>query len=123
MRIRTGRRAFLLTQRNSTNCSHLEALTVPPLLNCPAQTDNPARDAGGRLVETMVLRHVVPRDGIDASAEAGNHPGRQRGRQGGPPRSNLSEIPGPKDRSSVQEPAQFLILGRGHGVTLQTVGT
>ena len=86
------------------------------------QADNPARDAGGRLGETMVLGHVVPGDGVDASAEAGNHPGRQRGDQGGPRQSNLSEIPGPKDRSSVQEPAQFLILRRGHGVTLQNVG-
>ena len=47
----------------------------------------------------------------------------ERGRQGGPRQSNLSVIPGPKDRSSAQEPTQFFILGRCHGVTLQNVGT
>ncbi len=79
------------------------------------QAGNPARNAGGRLGETMVLGPVVPGDGVDASAEAENHPACQRGGQGGPRQSHLSEIPGPKDRSSVQEPAQFLVLRRGHG--------
>lgn len=87
------------------------------------QTDNSVRYPDGGLGEAMVLRNIVPGDGVDAVAKPGDDSVGERNSQRRARQAKMGQLARPNDRFAAQQLLEFRIDERRHTKTMQYVGT